>query len=36
MVRPLAILKELTKSIGMAILSGLGGNKANALDIITA
>jgi hypothetical protein len=36
MVKPLAILKESTKSMGMETLSGLGGNKTNALDIITA
>ena len=35
-VDALTILKEFTKSIGMDILSGLGGNTINAADIITA
>ena len=35
-VDALAILKEYTKSIGIEILSGLGGNIKNALEIIAA
>ena len=35
-VKALAILKEWTKSIGIDILSGLGGNMKNALEIIAA
>lgn len=35
MVNPLITLKEFTKSIGIEILSGFGGNKTNATEIIT-
>ena len=35
MVNPLITLKEFTKSIGMEILSGFGGNKTNATEITT-
>lgn len=35
MVNPLITLKEFTKSIGIEILSGFGGNKTNAIETIT-
>lgn len=35
MVNPLITLKEFTKSIGIEILSGFGGNKTNATETIT-
>ena len=35
MVNPLATLKEFTKSIGIEILSGFGGNKTNATETTT-
>lgn len=34
MVNPLITLKEFTKSIGIEILSGFGGNKTNATETI--
>ena len=35
MVNPLITLKEFTKSTGIEILSGFGGNKTNAIETIT-
>ena len=35
-VDAVTILKEFTKSIGMDILSGFGGNTTNALETIMA
>ncbi len=35
-VNAVTILKEFTKSIGIDILSGLDGNKTNALEITIA
>ncbi len=36
LVKAVTSLKEFTKSMGFDILSGLGGNKTNALKITTA